>query len=120
MCSGLTLLVTLHLDAQSPNPMALVGSWQLTFTPNNAAVASSIAVVPGLATFTASGSVVETDGTEVIPLRIAATPAVYGTPGHGIWQAGPAIGRFFVQFVSFLVNQNATLHAKRTVTIRAS
>jgi hypothetical protein len=48
---------------------------------------------------------------------MSATSAVYGTPGHGIWQPGPVAGRLFIQFVSLLVNRNATLHATKTVTI---
>lgn len=112
MYSGLILLATQWLNAQSPNPMALVGSWQLTFTPNSSAVASPF---PGLATFTSDGSVVETDGTEIIPMAV--TPPVFSSPGHGIWQPGPAVSQLFVQFVSLMVNKNATLHAKKTVTI---
>jgi hypothetical protein len=73
--------------------------------------------VPGLATFTSDGSAVETDATEVVPMMIAAGTAVYGTPGHGIWQPGPAVGNLFIQFISLMVNPNTTLHAKKIVTI---
>jgi hypothetical protein len=43
--------------------------------------------------------------------------AAYGTPGHGIWQPSPAIGNLYIQFVSLMVNQNATLHSRKTVTM---
>jgi hypothetical protein len=42
---------------------------------------------------------------------------VYGTPGHGIWQPAPAIGNLFIQFISLMVNPNASLHARKIVTI---
>ena len=41
----------------------------------------------------------------------------YGTPSHGIWQPAPAIGNLFIQFISLMVNPNASLHARRIVTI---
>ena len=75
--------------------------------------------VAALATFTSDGSVIETNATEVVPMMVERT-AVYGTPGHGIWQPGPAISNFFIQFISLLLNQNETLHAKKIVTITGS
>jgi hypothetical protein len=60
---------------------------------------------------------VETDSTEVIPTISSTGTTIYGTPGHGIWQRGPAVGNLFIQFISLLVNHNETLHAKRTVTM---
>jgi hypothetical protein len=117
LCSGLSLLAAQPL-AQPSNTQTLAGSWQLTFIPGGPTpVTPPVAPVPGLATFTTDGSVVETDGTEVVPMTISTTPAVFGTPGHGIWQVGPAVGTFFIQFMSLFVNQNATLNAKKTVTI---
>lgn len=62
---------------------------------------------------------IETDATEVVPMIVEGT-AVYGTPGHGLWQPGPAIGNLFIQFISLLLNQNETLHAKKIVTITGS
>jgi len=105
------------LAAQSTTSPSLAGSWQLTLIP--VTPADSIAVVPirGLATFTADGSVVETDATEVVAMTTASGARVYATPGHGIWQPGPAVGNLFIQFISLLVNPNETLHAKKTVTI---
>jgi hypothetical protein len=115
---GLILSAIQPLAAQATNPSSLAGSWQLTLIPAGPpASGPPVAPVPGLATFTSDGSVVETDATEVVPMMNAAGTAVYGTPGHGIWQPGPAIGNLFIQFISLMVNHNATLHAKKTVTI---
>ena len=60
---------------------------------------------------------VETDATEAVPKVSATGAAVYSTPGHGIWQPGPAVGNLFIQFISLMVNQNSTLQAKKIVTI---
>jgi hypothetical protein len=118
MSCGLILSAIQPLAAQTTNPPSLAGSWQLTLIPASPpGSVPPVAPVPGLATFTSDGSVVETDATEVVPMMIAAGTAVYGTPGHGIWQPGPAVGNLFIQFISLLVNHNATLHAKKIVTI---
>jgi hypothetical protein len=117
MSCGLILLAIQPLAAQTTNPPSLAGSWQLTLIPASPpGSVPPVAPVLGLATFTSDGSMVETDATEVVPIMIAAGTAVYGTPGHGIWQPGPAVGNLFIQFIS-LVNHNTTLHAKKIVTI---
>ena len=104
--------------AQATNPSSLTGSWQLTFIAAGPPASGSPAVpVAGLATFTSAGSVIETDATEAVPMMSAAGSAVYSTPGHGVWQPGPAVGNFFIQFISLMVNRNTTLHAKKIVTI---
>jgi hypothetical protein len=115
MFLGLILLAIQPAVAQFPSPSPLVGSWQLTLTPNNPT--PPVVLIPALATFTADGSVVETDGSEVTPAIVSTVHIVYGTPGHGIWQPAPAIGNLFIQFISLLVNPNASLHSKRIVTI---
>src|SRR5438128_5164811 len=104
MSFGLVLSAIQPLAAQATNPPSLAGSWQLTLIPASPpGSVPPVVPVPGLATFTSDGSVVETDATEVVPM-IAAGTAVYGTPGHGIWQPGPAFGTLFIQFISLLVN----------------
>jgi len=118
MSFGLSLSAIQPAAAQAANRPPLAGSWQLTLTPVGP-TASTPAHVATLATFTSDGSVIETDATEVVPMMVEGT-AVYGTPGHGIWQPGSAIGNLFIQFVSMLLNQNETLHAKKTVTITGS
>src|SRR6478672_6165491 len=115
MSFGLSLSAVEPVAAQATNLPSLAGSWQLTLTPVSP-TASVLVRVAALATFTSDGSVIETDATEVVPMAVEGT-AVYGTPGHGIWQPGPAVGNFFIRFISLLVNSNTTLHAKKIVTI---
>jgi|SRR5579863_8616635 len=114
--SGLILLASPPVAAQ-PAPSPLVGSWQLTLTPNTPPPAVPTVPIPALATFTLDGSVVETDGSEVVPAMASAGKVAFGTPGHGIWQPAPAIGNLYIQFISLMVNPNASLHAIRNVTI---
>jgi hypothetical protein len=116
MSLGLILLAIQPLVAQATNPSSLAGSWQLTLIPISP-LASVPKPIESLATFTSDGSVIEADATEVIPMMNSSGTAVYATPGHGIWQPGPAVGNFFIQFISLLVNRNETLHAKKIVTI---
>ena len=102
--------------SQSALP-SLAGSWEFRLTPNPNATGST-AVVPGLATFTTDGSVIETDSSEVISGQIL--PDTFATPGHGIWQPGPAIGNLLVQFTSIVTNSDSSLRAKKiyTMTVR--
>jgi hypothetical protein len=99
--------------------LSLVGSWQLTFVP----ATPPIPAIPiqGLATFTSDGTMIETDTSEVVPgVAASGTGTTYATPGHGIWQPGPAITTLFVQFFSVVANPDASLYGKTTVTITAS
>jgi hypothetical protein len=118
LCFGLSLSAVQPGAAQAANLPSLAGSWQLALTPLSPTASVPVRVA-GLVTFTSDGSVIETDATEVVPMMFEGT-AVYGTPGHGIWQPGPAISNFFIQFISLLLNQNETLHAKKIVTITGS
>jgi hypothetical protein len=104
------------LEAQGNQQPSLAGSWQFTLISSGP---TEVAVIPiyALATFTSDGSTVETDATEVVPTVDSNGTIIYGTPGHGIWQPGPAVGNLFIQYISLLVNQNQTLHARKTVTI---
>src|SRR6267378_7517139 len=111
MSFGLSLSAVHPVAAQAANLPSLAGSWQLTLTPVSPTASVPVRVA-ALATFTSDGSVIETDATQVVPMMVEGT-AVYGTPGHGIWQPGPAIGNLFIQFISLLLNQNETLHAKK-------
>ena len=114
---GLTLLGIQPAAGQLASTSPLVGSWQFTLTTNNPTATAPVVPIPALATFTADGSVVETDGTEAAPALVSTVNVVYGTPGHGIWQPAPAIGNLFIQFISLMVNPNASLHARRIVQI---
>jgi hypothetical protein len=114
ICCGFALFPGQAIVAQA-QPTSLAGSWQLTFTATSLVVAPGIPV-PGLATFTSDGSVVETDGSQVVP-AVSTFGGVYSTPAHGVWQAGPAVGAYVIQLISLMVNQNASLYARKTVTI---
>ena len=118
MSFGLSLSAVEPVAGQAANLPSLAGSWQLTLTPVSPTASVPVRVAAP-ATFTSDGSVIETDATEVVPMMVEGT-AVCGTPGHGIWQSGPAISNFFIQFISLLLNQNETLHAKKIVTITGS
>ena len=89
MSFGLSLSAVEPVAAQAANLPSLAGSWQLTLTPVSPTASVPVRVA-ALATFTSDGSVIETDATEVVPMMVERT-AVHGTPGHGIWQPGPAI-----------------------------
>ena len=121
------ILLTIQPAASQNATQTLVGSWEFTLTPNSPPVASSTSVtptppvpppIPGLATFTSDGTVIETDLSAALLVSVLpAGTVIQATPGHGIWQPGPAFGRFFVRFISLVANVNATLHAKRIVTM---
>jgi hypothetical protein len=113
------LFCALMLQAISPafaqtNIPSLVGSWEFTLIQDPSRVSSAI---EGLATFTTDGSVIETDATEVVPVQSLTTGVLHGTPGHGIWQPSPVFGQLFVRFMSLIVGPNATLRAKRILTM---
>jgi hypothetical protein len=123
---GLILLEMPSGSAQSStSATGLVGSWELTLTPN---VGKAPKAISGLATFTSDGTVIETDTSETVPMPVseqldtveqvsAKGAAVFGTPGHGIWQPSPVFGSLFIRFTSLFTNPNSTLHSKRIVTM---
>jgi hypothetical protein len=72
--------------------------------------------IPGLATFTADGSVIETNGSE-FP---AASPNALlppSTPGHGIWQLANTPVTLFVEYISLVLDPNGALRATNTTTM---
>jgi hypothetical protein len=107
-------------DPHVANTGTLAGSWELTFTP--APGTTTVPSIPGLATFTTDGSLVETDGTELAPGIASSTGnATYGSPGHGVWQTMPSLTSYYVFYTSVIVNADGTLNSKSitqaTVTI---
>jgi hypothetical protein len=97
--------------SSSSNPPNLTGSWQMTLIPAQPSTLPSMEI-PGLATFTADGSVIETDGSEL------ATAALHpSTPGHGIWQLANTPVTLFVQYISLVLDPNGALRAKNTTTM---
>ena len=101
--------------SSSSNPPNLTGSWQMTLIPAQPSTLPSMEI-PGLATFTADGSVIETDGSE---LATAAPTALLhpSTPGHGIWQLANTPVTLFVQYISLVLDPNGALRAKNTTTM---
>lgn len=114
------LFCALMLQAISPavaqtNIPSLAGTWEFTLNPDPAHPAPAI---EGLATFTTDGSVIETDASEAVPVQPSTgAPVLRGTPGHGIWQPSPVFGQLLVRLTSLIVNPNATLRAKRLVSM---
>jgi hypothetical protein len=105
-----------RLASQTTNSASLAGSWQLTLSTISATVRAA-APTRGLATFTADGSLVETDSAEASPVAVTARGASAESPGHGIWQPGPALGTYYAQFINLLVTPNGVFQGKKTVTI---
>ncbi len=121
MACGLILILAPSGFTQTGTIPSLLGSWEFSLKPSQMTGAATT-LVPGLATFTGDGSVIETDSSEVVPGQIV--PDGYATPGHGIWQPGPVFGSLFVRFTSLVVNSDGSLRAKKittlTVKLRAS
>ena len=94
---------------------SLAGSWQFTLMPAASTTPSS--PIPGLATFTTDGSVVETDGAELSPVSASTAPNTAASPGHGIWQPAPAAGTLYVRYVSLVVNGAGLLLGANVTTM---
>jgi len=110
---GLLLLIGQPTSLVAASP-SLAGSWQFTLTPTSPTPTLSY---PGLATLTTNGSVIETDGTELSPGPVTTTAApASATPGHGIWQLGPCMCNFYVQYFSLVVNTDGSLYATNVTT----
>ena len=124
---GLLILLSQPKSAVAANPRvantaSLAGSWELTFTPGPGTTAAS---VPGLATFTTDGSLIETDGSELAPsMPSAGGSPTYGSPGHGVWQTLPSLTGFYLSYTSVNVNSDGSLNSKSltvaTVTVSTS
>lgn len=111
---GLIVMALQSTPAAAATPN-LTGSWQFTLTP---ASATPPVAIPGLATFTTDGSVVETDGSEFAPGPLSTSPiAMPNTPGHGIWQMANTPETLFVQYISLVLESDGSLHARNITTM---
>jgi len=110
---GLMILVLQPMSLLAAPP-SLAGSWVLTFTPSTPT--PPIAQIPGLATFTSDGSVIETDGSQLVPHTASNGAAGYGSPGHGVWQLLPSTTGYYIEYNSFSVNSTGALEST-TVTV---
>ncbi len=115
---GLAVLVPQPAHPQATGP-TLAGSWQFTLTPASPTLPPAIPI-PGLVTFTTDGSLVETNALEVVPSSGPSATPTFSTPGHGIWQPGPAVTNFFVQFISIVANPNGSLAGRNVTTMTVS
>jgi len=111
---GLVALVAQPSLMAAAGP-TLTGSWQLTFTPT-APPTPPVKQVPGLATFTNEGTVIETDGSELVLVPSSTAPAA-ASPGHGIWQKAPIPGEFYIEYISILVNSDGMLFGDNVTTV---
>lgn len=118
MLCGLIAIAVQPISAQTPS---LAGSWQFTLTQTSPREANPVAdQIPGLATFTTDGSVIETDGSEFALTPSETTALVKAsTPGHGRWwQVGEnAAISYGVQYISLVLKANGTLYAWNVTTM---
>jgi len=113
---GLIVMALQSVPAAAATPN-LTGSWQFTLTPASTTT-PPVVVIPGLATFTTDGSVVETDGSEFAPGPLSTSPiAMPATPGHGIWQMANTPETLFVQYISLVLESDGSLHARNITTM---
>jgi len=101
----------------APATPSLAGSWQFTLTPTTPPT-PPVVEIAGLATFTTDGSVIETDGSEFVPIPSATTPVARpSTPGHGIWQLANTPITLYVQYFSLVFQADGALYAKYVTTM---
>jgi len=112
---GLIAIAVQPMSAVAATP-SLAGSWQFTLTPT-APPTPPVIQIPGLATFTTDGSVVETDGSEFVPNPPSATPINPSTPGHGIWQLANTPVTLYVQYFSLVLNADGSLYARNVTAM---
>ncbi|MGB7924501.1 MAG: hypothetical protein WCF57_14765 [Pyrinomonadaceae bacterium] len=93
----------------------IIGSWEATFTSVERPL--PYPPIPALLTFTADGTVVETDGSLIVPVVNPDEPTLYASPSHGVWRK---IGTnlYEVKFESMFVNSEAKFLARGVVTAR--
>jgi hypothetical protein len=111
MLCGLIVIAYQPMSAATPS---LTGSWQFTLTPSTPTTAAL--EIPGLATFTSDGSVIETDGSEFAPSSPSAVRRA-ATPGHGIWQLANTPITLYVKYLSLVLDEDGALYATNVTTM---
>lgn len=114
---GLIAIALQPMSAAAATP-SLAGSWQFILTPTTPPSGTPPVVeIPGLATFTTDGSVIETDGSEFVPNPPSAPPANPSTPGHGIWQTANTPATLYIEYISLVLNADGSLFARDITTM---
>ncbi len=113
-CLSLGIMAVAAPYAGAATTPSLAGSWQLMLI--SASASGQVANIPGLATFTKDGSVIETDGAELVSTPASTAPTA-ASPGHGIWQPAPAAGTLYVQYISIVVGPNGELVGRNVTTM---
>jgi hypothetical protein len=112
---GLLAIANQPMWAATPS---LAGSWQFTLTPTTPPPTSANFEIPGLATFTLDGSVIETDGSEYAPYPpSSAVAGKVSTPGHGIWQLANTPTTLYVKYISLVLDADGALYAMNVTTM---
>ena len=111
---GLIAIAVQPMSAATPS---LAGSWQFTLTSTSPTATPPAAEIPGLATCTADGSVVETDGSEFVPVLSSTGAAKTSTPGHGIWQLANTPETLYVRYISLVLDADGALYARNVTTM---
>jgi hypothetical protein len=114
LASMLFGLIVISCQPTSAATPSLTGSWQFTLTPTTPTTAA--AEIPGLATFTSDGSVIETDGSEFAPSSSSAV-VKSATPGHGIWQLANTPITLYVKYLSLVLDADGALYATNVTTM---
>jgi hypothetical protein len=111
---GLVAAASQPMLAATPS---LTGSWYFTLKPTTPAPTPAGFEIPGLATFTADGSVIETDGSEFAPFPSSSAIGKAGTPGHGIWQLANTPITLYVKYISLVLDADGALYAMNVTTM---
>jgi hypothetical protein len=92
---------------------ALVGAWTANFLSVDNP--PSFPPIPVLITFTSDGTLIEGDGSQVVPIPPPPdTAQIFGTTGHGVWHFVSG-NRFTIKFIQFGVNSDSSLAAQGTL-----
>jgi len=111
-------LIAISVQPLLAAPPSLAGSWQFTLIPGASPATTPAVEIPGLATFTADGSAIETDGSEFAAVPSStATPVKSSTPGHGIWQMANTPETLYVQYISLVLEPDGSLFARNITTM---
>ena len=119
---ALTLMLSLNFvmpvrASQIDDDKGWVGSWQTTISPI-AGDPVQFPALPGLMTINEEKTLIETDGSQLVPAPAGALSSdqLFASGGHGVWREAGA-QRFTIKFVQIVVHaSDSTLFG--TVTLQ--